>query len=101
MKLETLSDLYLEQLRDLYSAESQIIEALPKMMEKASHSELRQAFQRHLDETKRQRDRLEQVFDNLGKSPKGEECMAMKGLIKEAEHSSTWARARRARSAWP
>jgi ferritin-like metal-binding protein YciE len=86
MRLETLSDLYLEQLRDLYSAETQIIEALPKMISMASHSELRMAFEKHLEETKRQRDRLEQVFDNLGKSPKGEDCLAMKGLIKEAEH---------------
>lgn len=84
MRLETLSDLYLEQLRDLHSAETQIIEALPGMAQKASHPELKQAFQHHLDETKRHRDRLEQIFDNLGKSPKGETCKAMEGLIKES-----------------
>ncbi|HET6569370.1 MAG TPA: ferritin-like domain-containing protein [Rhodothermales bacterium] len=84
MRLETLSDLYLEQLRDLYSAETQIIDALPAMVKKASHPELRQAFQQHLDETKRQHDRLEQIFDDLGKSPKGETCKAMQGLVKEA-----------------
>ena len=86
MKLETLSDLYLEQLRDLYSAETQIIEALPLMISQASHPELRQAFQQHLNETKQQRERLDQIFDNLGKSAKGETCMAMEGLIKEANH---------------
>lgn len=84
MKLNTLHDLYLQQLKDLYSAETQLIEALPTMAEKASHPELKQAFQTHLEETKRQRDRIEQVMDGLDESPKGETCQAMKGIIKEA-----------------
>jgi ferritin-like metal-binding protein YciE len=84
MKLETLSDLYLEQLRDLYSAESQIIEALPKMEKAASHPELKQAFQQHLEVTKQQRDRLDRIFEDLGKNPKGHTCKAMEGLVKEA-----------------
>ncbi len=85
MKLETLSDLYLEQLRDLYSAETQIIEALPKMEDAASHPELKQAFREHLEVTKRQRDRLDQIFEDLGKSPKGVTCKAMEGLVVEAQ----------------
>lgn len=85
MKLETLSDLYLEQLRDLYSAESQIIEALPKMEKAATNQELKRAFQQHLDVTKRQRDRLDRIFEDLGKNPKGFTCKAMEGLVKEAQ----------------
>lgn len=85
MKLETLKDLYIEQLRDLYSAESQLIKALPKMVKKASHNELRNAFESHLEETKRQKERLEQIFKNLGEKASGEKCKAMEGLIKEAE----------------
>ena len=84
MTPRNLQDLYVQQLKDLYSAESQLIEALPTMAETASHPELKQAFQTHLDETKRQRDRIEQVMDGLGESPKGETCQAMKGIVKEA-----------------
>jgi len=79
-----LHDLYLQQLRDLYSAETQLIEALPTMQKKARHEQLKQAFASHLEETKSQRDRLDQVFKSLGEKPSGETCQAMKGLIKEA-----------------
>ncbi len=85
MKLETLKDLYVEQLRDLYSAEDQIIDALPKMIKEASSPELKNALQDHLEETRQQKQRLEQIFDSLGEKASGEKCKAMEGLIKEAE----------------
>lgn len=85
MKLETLSDLYLDQLRDLYSAETQIIDALPQMEKATSHMELKQAFRQHLEVTKQQLDRLDRIFEDLGKSPKGVHCKAMEGLIAEAQ----------------
>lgn len=85
MKMNTLKDLYLEQLRDLYSAETQLVEALPTMAEKASHNELKQAFQQHLEETRQHVERLEQIFNRMGEKPSGETCQAMKGLIKEAQ----------------
>ncbi len=85
MKLESLKDLYLEQLRDLYSAENQIVEALPKMAEKASAPDLRKGFKDHLRQTEQHVKRLERIFKDLQESPKGEECEGMKGLVKEGE----------------
>jgi ferritin-like metal-binding protein YciE len=85
MKLANLKDLYVEQLRDLYSAEDQLVDALPEMAKSASHPELREAFETHLQETKRQKARLEQIFDRLDEKPSGETCEAMKGLIKEGK----------------
>jgi ferritin-like metal-binding protein YciE len=82
---ETLGDLYLNELRDLYSAEKQLLEALPKMAEAASSSQLEQAFAEHLDQTRGHVSRLEQIFDALGEEPSGETCKAMEGLIKEGE----------------
>ena len=84
-KFETLGDLYLNELRDLYSAEKQLLEALPKMAEAASSSQLEQAFAEHLDQTRGHVSRLEQIFDALGEEPSGETCKAMEGLIKEGE----------------
>jgi len=83
MKLESLHDLYVEELKDLYSAETQLIKALPKMAKAASSESLREAFQEHLDVTKQQLERLDQIFEGLGKSPKGKKCVAMEGLIEE------------------
>jgi len=83
MKLQSLHDLYVEELKDLYSAESQLIKALPKMAKAASNESLREAFGEHLDVTKQQLERLEQIFEGLGKSPKGKKCVAMEGLIEE------------------
>ena len=83
--LNSLQDLYLEQLRDLYSAETQIIAALPKMADAASHAELKQAFHTHLAQSEEQVRRLERIFKDLGESPKGETCDGMKGLLKEGE----------------
>ena len=82
-KLATLRDLYLEELRDLYSAEGQITKALPKMMKAASSPELKAAFEKHLKETEGQIERLETIFEALGESPKGKTCAAMKGLVEE------------------
>jgi len=85
MKLDSLQELFIEELRDLYNAENQILKALPKMAEAASTPELQDAFQGHLQETMNQVDRLETIFEKLGKPPKGKTCKAMKGLIKEGE----------------
>ena len=85
MTLDDLKDLYIEQLRDLYNAENQLVEALPKKVEASSHGELRQAFESHLDETREHVSRLEEIFSNLGEDPSGEKCEAMEGLIEEAE----------------
>ena len=85
MALNSLRDLYLEQLRDLYSAEHQIVDALPKMAKAARHPELRQAFERHLEQSREQARRIERICDSLGESPKGETCDGMKGLLKEGE----------------
>jgi ferritin-like metal-binding protein YciE len=83
MSLETLADLYLEELKDLYSAENQILKALPKMIKAATNAELKQAFTDHLEQTKGHVARLEEVCDDLGKSPKGKKCMGMEGVIKD------------------
>ena len=84
-KFNSLKDLFEHEIKDLYSAESQLTDALPKMAEKASSPELRQAFETHLEETKRQRDRLEKIGDICGFSVKGEKCEAMAGLVKEGK----------------
>ena len=83
MKLNTLQDLFIDELRDLYSAENQLLKALPKMARGASSAELRQAFEEHLEQTKGHVERLEQIFDGLDESPKGKTCHAMKGLVEE------------------
>lgn len=83
--MKTLEDLFEHQLKDLYSAEKQLIKALPKMMEHATDAKLKKAFESHLEETKKQKKRLEEVCDELGIDPEGETCKAMEGLIKEAE----------------
>jgi ferritin-like metal-binding protein YciE len=85
MALESLQDLYLAQLKDLHSAEEQIIEALPKMAQKASHSELRQAFELHLRQTKEQLRRLDQIGQRAGQKLTGHKCKGMEGLLEEGE----------------
>lgn len=85
MKLESLKDLYLEQLKDLYSAETQLVDALPKMAERASSPDLKQGFQEHLRQTQEHVRRLEQIFQDIGETPKGHTCEGMKGLIREGE----------------
>src|SRR5881275_3678857 len=83
MKLDTLRTLYIEELRDLYNAESQLLKALPKMAKAASSEELKDAFEKHLEQTKSHVERLEEVFEEIGEKPKGKTCRAMKGLIEE------------------
>jgi ferritin-like metal-binding protein YciE len=83
MKLDTLKTLYIDELRDLYNAENQLIKALPKMAKAASSEELQDAFEKHLEQTKTHVERLEEVFEEIGEKPKGKTCKAMKGLIEE------------------
>jgi ferritin-like metal-binding protein YciE len=83
MKLDTIKKLYVEELRDVYSAEQQLLEALPKMATGSSSDELKQAFEDHLEETKGHVERLEEIFETLDEKPAGKTCKAMKGLIEE------------------
>lgn len=85
MRLENLEKLFVHELKDLYDAENQILDALPKMIEKAKSDRLRNAFEEHLEETRRQVERLETIFQDRDEEPGGETCVAMKGLIKEGE----------------
>jgi len=85
LTLDNLGNLLELQLRDLYSAEEQLIEALPKMAEAASAMELKTAFNSHLGETRHQKERLEHAFQLLGKEVQSETCEAMKGLIREGQ----------------
>lgn len=84
MAVKTLQDALVEELEDLLSAEQQIIEAMPKMMEKATSPDLKAAFEEHLAQTKNQVTRLEQAFKSLGEEAKAKTCEATKGLVKEA-----------------
>jgi ferritin-like metal-binding protein YciE len=83
MKLSRLKHLYVEELRDLYSAENQLVKALPKMAKAATSLELRAGFAKHLDQTKEHVVRLQEIFNTLGESAKGKKCTGMEGLIKE------------------
>jgi ferritin-like metal-binding protein YciE len=85
MALGSLHDLYLNELRDLYSAENQIVKALPKMAKAASSSELQQGFLEHLEQTKGHVERLERIFEKLDARAKGKKCKAMEGLIEEGK----------------
>jgi ferritin-like metal-binding protein YciE len=82
-KTQTLHDLLIEELKDLYNAETQLTKALPKMAKAASHEELKAAFEEHLEQTKNQISRLERVMELLGANPKGKKCKAMEGLLEE------------------
>jgi ferritin-like metal-binding protein YciE len=83
MEANRLKHLYLEELKDLYSAESQMVKALPKMAKAATSEELRAGFEEHLEQTRGHVARLEEIFKALGESPKGKKCKGMEGLIKE------------------
>ena len=85
MELETLRDLFVGELKDLYSAERQLIQALPKMAKAATSPALKKGFQDHLQQTRGHAARLEQIFKGLGGSPNGKKCKAMEGLIKEGK----------------
>jgi ferritin-like metal-binding protein YciE len=85
MKLESLRELFIEELQDLYSAENQIIEALPKMIDKASSPDLKAGFTQHLEQTRQQVSRLDQIFDQLGDDVDRDDktCKGMQGIIKD------------------
>ena len=85
MKMESLKDLYLEQLRDVFDAETQLVDALPKMASAANNVNLKNAFNQHLRQTREQVSRLERIFTALGEKPEGQTCNGMKGLIKEGQ----------------
>jgi ferritin-like metal-binding protein YciE len=85
MELDSLRELFVEQLQDLYSAENQILKALPKMIKTAKSEQLKAGFQEHLQQTEQQVKRLEQIFDKLDEEPEGKKCKGMEGLLKEGE----------------
>lgn len=89
MKLENLEQLFVHELRDLYDAEDQITEALPKMIDAAHNSELKNALLEHLDVTRQQIERLDRAFGILGEEPSGQTCKGMKGVIKEGDEMAS------------
>jgi ferritin-like metal-binding protein YciE len=84
-KQKTLDDLFLDTLKDIYYAERKILKALPKMARAASSDDLKSAFEHHKEETEEQIERLQQVFELLGKQPRGKTCDAIEGIIAEGE----------------
>jgi ferritin-like metal-binding protein YciE len=85
MELESLRDLYIHELKDLYSAERQMIRNMPKMVKAATNRQLASAFQQHLDQTKRQAERLEQILQDNGESTRGPKCEGMAGVLREGD----------------
>ena len=83
MQKDSLRQLYVNELKDLYNAETQLVKALPKMAKGSSNAELRQGFEEHLRQTSEHVSRLEQIFDMLGEKATGKKCMGMEGLVKE------------------
>lgn len=85
MQIDNLEKLFVEQLKDIYNAEKQIVRALPRMSKAAGDQELKKAFDTHLRDTEKQVDRLEQIFNDLGTKAQGKKCLGMEGLIEEAK----------------
>jgi ferritin-like metal-binding protein YciE len=83
MQKDSMRELYIDELRDLYSAETQLVKALPKMAKASSNDQLREAFEEHLRQTSEQVSRLEQIFEMLDEKPTGKKCLGMEGLVKE------------------
>ncbi|MGA9800552.1 MAG: ferritin-like domain-containing protein [Terriglobales bacterium] len=83
MSDEGLRELYVEELKDIYSAENQLVKALPKLAKAAASNELRRGFEEHLEQTKGHVARIEQIFESLDESPKGKKCAGMEGLVEE------------------
>jgi ferritin-like metal-binding protein YciE len=83
MPNQGLKELYVDELKDLYNAENQLLKALPKMAKAASSEELREGFEKHLEQTRGHVERLEKIFESLDESPKDKKCMGMEGLVKE------------------
>jgi ferritin-like metal-binding protein YciE len=88
MSEQGLKALYIDELKDLYSAENQLVKALPKMAKAASSDELREGFEKHLEQTRGHVQRLEKIFQALGESPKGKTCKGMQGLIEEGSEAT-------------
>lgn len=85
MAVNSMKDLFIHELRDLYDAENQILDALPKMAGKSSHQDLKNAFEEHRLQTEQHVRRLEGIFDELGEQPKGVKCKGIRGIISEGE----------------
>ena len=85
MKLDSLNKLYVDELKDLYSAETQITKALPRMVKKATSPALKAAFEAHLQQTFGQIERLDRIFKTLENSPRGKKCVGMEGLLAEGK----------------
>ncbi|HEU5051015.1 MAG TPA: ferritin-like domain-containing protein [Gemmatimonadales bacterium] len=85
MSLDSLHDLYVDELKDLHSAERQLLRALPRMAKAAESPELRTAFEKHLKETEKQLERLDRIFSDLGKKGTGKKCVGMEGLVEEGK----------------
>src|ERR1700722_8381205 len=83
MSVSSIQELLIDELKDIYSAEKQITRALPKMVKATTSDELKQAFQSHLEETKGQIERLDKIFEILGKAPRGKTCHGMQGVLEE------------------
>jgi ferritin-like metal-binding protein YciE len=83
MDIANLQELLVDEMRDIYNAENQILKALPKMAKKATNPKLKQAFESHLQETEGHVERLRKVFEGLGQKPTGKKCAAMQGIIEE------------------
>lgn len=85
MEMDSLHELYVDEIKDLYSAETQIQKALPRMIKAATHPELKQLLSTHLEQTERQAERLARICDGLGEKPTGKKCVGMAGLLEEAK----------------
>lgn len=85
MKLDSLESPYIDELKDLYDAEKQLVEALPKMAEAATSDDLKRGFRQHLEQTQDHVQRLEDIFNELGEAPDGKRCHGMQGIIREGE----------------
>src|SRR6201993_3791807 len=87
MQKDSLRELYVNELKDLYNAETQLVKALPKMAKAASNAELRRGFEEHLRQTSEHVSRLEQIFEMLGEKASGKKCLGMEGLVKEGSET--------------
>ncbi|HEY8715891.1 MAG TPA: ferritin-like domain-containing protein [Candidatus Acidoferrum sp.] len=87
MEHQALKELYIDELRDIYNAENQLVKALPKMAKAANSNELRNGFEQHLEQTRGHVQRLEQIFKDLGEKPSGKKCKAMEGLVAEGQET--------------
>ena len=85
MEIDDLRKLYVDELKDLYSAEKQILQALPRMAKKVQSPDLRKAFEEHVEVTRKQVERLDRIFEGLGKSSRGKKCKGMEGLLEEGK----------------